>query len=65
MNTDPMVTAAVENTEGLKSGKGNLSKPQEVMVVDIAEELEGNQDEKEKMDCDTKNKNCLKKQRLN
>ena len=38
---EPMVAETVETTEGLKSGNGNLSKPHEVMVVDITEEPEG------------------------
>ena len=51
-----MVAVTVETTEGLKSDNGNLYKPQEVMVVNIAEELEGNQGDKEKMDYETMNK---------
>ena len=53
--TDSIVATTVETTKGLKIGHGNLSKPLEVMVVDIAEEHEGNQGDKEKMDCETKN----------
>ena len=54
MAIDPMVAATGETTEGLKSANGNLSKQHEVMVVDIVEKPESNQDDKEKMDCETK-----------
>ena len=50
-----MVATVVETSEGLKNGNDNLPKPREVMVVDIAEEPEGNQGDKKKMDCETKN----------
>ena len=50
-----MVAVTVETTEGLKSGNDNLSKPQEVMVVGIAEKPEVKQDDKEKMDYEIKN----------
>ena len=61
VTTDLMVAATVETTEGLKSGNGNLSKPQEVMIVDIVEEPEGNQGDKEKWIMKPIMRNCLKK----
>ena len=57
---DPKIVATIETIEGPKSGNGNLSKPKEVMAVDIAEETEVNQDDKEKMDCETKIENFNK-----